>query len=174
MPPAVREYFLVAGAERRFNQVYDRLLPPHEWFIDNGHVVFMVENQVVVLWAVTATSTPQPDPSAFMGANGKEIVWHLEHERCSTFLKVMIHWHGAYAGAMQYSNTASVAPELVDRLDSDWRFVGEVNGMRAYNRDGQAVCLVEWEDSWRIFGGATTKTGMSEIAHDLGINWEVT
>src|SRR5205823_244383 len=67
---------------------------------------------------------------------------------------------------------AVVSPELVGTLDRDWPFVGEVNQMRAYGRPGQAICFLRWEDSWRIFAGASTQRRFVAIATELGLRWE--
>lgn len=183
LPTSLREYYLIAGAAHRFNDRYNRLLPPHEWTIDDGYLVFMSEHQEVVLWAVRPTAKATADPPAYLGANGEQIVWHVEHEKCSVFLDVMIHWHGATCGAMSFADTAKVDADLVKKLDREWRFVGEVNGMRAYNRPGQAVCFLPWSDDdwkrhvriphWRIFSGASTKELHREIGTSLNIQFEV-
>lgn len=181
LPQALREYYLVAGREQRFNRIHDRLLAPNEWSVDGGHLVFMEENQAVVLWGVPASTQPATDPPVSQGANGDPVEWYPEHENCSVFLAVMIHWHGAYGAAMQYADTATVDAELVGRLDEDWNFVGEVNEMRAYNRPGQAVCFLKWDDPiqrtkggslWRIFVGAKTKEVLEEAASSLDAKLE--
>lgn len=172
VPKALRDYYLVAGGERRFNHIFDRLLAPSEWFVDSGHLVFMEENQAVVFWGTVATADPAPDPPVFQGVNGDPIEWYQEHEKCSVFLLVTLHWHGAFGGAMRWADTAAVDPQLVRHLDRHWRFAGEVNAMRAYNRPGQAVCFLQWDDSWRVFGGTSTKDGLAEMAKDLGLEWD--
>lgn len=73
---------------------------------------------------------------------------------------------------MPWSGTATVAPTLVRRLNRKWSFVGEVNRMRAYSRQGQAVCLLEWDDGWRIFCGTAAKQDAARIADELGITWK--
>jgi hypothetical protein len=88
------------------------------------------------------------------------------------FLVVMLHWHGAFGGAMRCWGTAVVPPELVGTLDRDWPFVGEVNRTRAYGRPGQAICFLRWEDSWRIFAEASTRRHFVAIATELGLRWE--
>jgi hypothetical protein len=50
--------------------------------------------------------------------------------------------------------------------------VGEVNGLRAYNRPGMAICFLMWDDGWRIFCGSTSAAGMTPIASELGVAWE--
>jgi hypothetical protein len=171
-PTALRDYFLVAGRERRFNCVFNRLLRPEDWFVDSHKLVFMEENQAVVYWGTLAASRPPSDPPAFQGVNGDPIEWHAEHERCSVFLRVMLHWQAAYGGAMPWSGTASVAAGLLRRLNRQWSFVGEVNGMRAYSRSGQALCMLQWENGWRVSCGVTDKHDLEVIAGELNVEWE--
>ena len=172
LPQALREYYRVAGRERRFNRIFNRLYAPHEWFVDAGKLVFLEENQAVVLWATTVSPEPDDDPPAYQGVNGEPIEWYVEHEHLSVFLVVNLHWQGAFGGAMRCCGTAVVPPELVGTLDRDWPFVGEVNRMRAYGRPGQAICFLRWEDSWRIFAGASTQRHFVAIATELGVRWE--
>src|SRR5215469_14194881 len=91
LPQALREYYRVAGRERRFNGIFNRLYAPHEWFVDADKLVFLEENQAVVLWATTASPEPGDDPPAYQGVNGEPIEWHVEHQHLSVFLIVMLH-----------------------------------------------------------------------------------
>lgn len=172
LPKALRDYYLVAGRERRFNCVHNRLYAPHEWSVDGDKLVFMEENQAVVLWGTAASCEPSEDPPVFQGVNGDPIEWYEEHERCSVFLIVELHWQGAFGGAMRWSATAAAPADLVALLDRSWPFVGEVNQMRAYSRQGQAACFLQWDDSWRVFAGARTKRGLDGIAAELGVKWD--
>jgi hypothetical protein len=172
LPKAVRDYYLVAGKEQRFNQAFNHLYAPEEWVIDDQKLVFMEENQAVVLWGTEASFEPADDPRVYQGVNGEPIEWYIEHEQCSVVLVVMLHWQGAFGGAMEYSGTAGVSEELVKVLDRDWQFVGEVNKMRAYSRAGRAACFLKWEDGWRIFGGAVHGRDFNAIATELGLKWE--
>jgi hypothetical protein len=171
LPAALRDYYQVAGNERELNRAHNRLLPLDEWVVDSAHVIFMEENQAVVLWAATCPDASEEDPPVYQAANDETLEWTLEHEHCSVFLKVMLHWQATWGG-MPWVAVAAVPAALVTQLDQFWTFVGEVNGMRAYNRQGQAVCFLRWEDSWRVFAGTHTEADLNEIADDLGIEWE--
>ena len=48
LPGALRDYYLVAGRERRLNSSFNRLLAPADVFVEAGRVVFMEENQAAV------------------------------------------------------------------------------------------------------------------------------
>src|SRR5262245_18525524 len=88
VPDALRSYYLVAGAERNFNIVHNHLLPPADWSIDQGKLIFMEENQVVVVWGVKATGEPGANPPVYQGVNANDelIYWYKEQDRCSVFL----------------------------------------------------------------------------------------
>lgn len=171
-PQALRDYYLVAGRAEDFNCVFERLLPPHASFADAGHLVFMEENQRVVFWGTIANSR-NTDPPASQAANGAAIVWHEAHKHCSIFLSVMLHWQAAFGGAMPYGDTALVDAGLVNVLDQDWSFAGEVNDMRAYNQPGKAACFLKWQDDWRVFAGASTALHLDEMAADLVVRWDM-
>jgi hypothetical protein len=115
---------------------------------------------------------PIDDPPAYQATNDESLVWKHVNERCSVFLIVMLHWEAAFGGAMPNARTSIVDRSLVKILDRDWSFVGEVNGMRAYNKPGTAICFLKWDDGWRIFAGCTDKAGVNAIARELGVKWE--
>jgi hypothetical protein len=177
LPTALRDYYLVAGAEPRFNQFFNRLYAPREWFLDGGKLAFMEESQAVVFWGVNATRWNRRDPTVYQGVNGEPIKWYVEHPRCSVFLTVVLHWHGAYGGAMRCCQTAPLSQKAPDVLRRHWAFVGEVNQMRAYSKPGRAVCALywtapPWEGEWRVFAGATTQDGLNTIAEELDLKWD--
>jgi hypothetical protein len=73
IPPALRDFYLVAGRERRFNVAHNRILSPPEWEIDKQRLIFMDENQVVVRWAVSVRNPESADPPVSQGVNGEAI-----------------------------------------------------------------------------------------------------
>lgn len=171
LPQALKDYYLVAGRETRFNCAFERLLPPDEWFIDDGKLVFMEENQIVVLWGVPAATEDLNDPPVYIGGNNEKIDWGKEQNRCSVFLAVMLHYQ-AISGWIHFGAEARVSKALGKKLKSQWSFVGEVNGLSAYNRPGQFICHLKWEDGWRIFVGAVSPQLLELIAEELNIVWD--
>jgi hypothetical protein len=168
-PAAIRAYFLLSGRETVLNQAHNHLLLPSEWCLDAGHLIFLAENQNVVLWG-TDVSEHREDPPILQGVNGDQVEWHPENERASEFLIVMLHWQ-AVMGGLGRTWSAIVDREFSARL-SDWRYAGEVNAMRAYSRDGVALCWLEWEDTWRIFAASTDELRVEKLAEQLSITWD--
>ncbi len=180
LPAAMRDYYLVAGRERVLNHAFNRLCLPSEWELHLGKLIFMEENQTVVVWGVTATTRPTHDPPVFQAplVSGALDQWHVEHNRCSTFLKFMIHLQAAYGGGMPFTASAQASDGLSSKLRREWSFGGEVNGMRAHSREGRVVCITKWQDfgakrkSWRAFAGAASKENLATIAGELNLQWD--
>ena len=173
IPKALADFYRCAGRADDYTSVFNGLVSPRELSTEAGKLVFLVENQAVVLWGTDAGANPTDDPPSYQATNGEPLVWESVNERCSVFLLVMLHWEAAFAGAMPNASTAAVDGNLVELLDLNWSFVGEVNGLRAYNKPGSAICFLRWEDEWRIFAGSTSESGMNALASEFGVTWEL-
>ncbi len=184
LPISLKEYYLVAGREKRINQFHDRLLPPEKLFTDSGRLVFMEENQCVVYWGTTADQVVKTDAQVFHGLNCHDsgIEWHPEHDSCFTFLTVMAVWHASFGGAAANTAVGYVEEQITrETLDGQWQFVGEVNAMRAYTQSGRAVCFLKWEDAfqkklglpaWRIFVAGASEDDLEQIRRSLRAEWD--
>jgi hypothetical protein len=181
LPAALRDYYLVAGRERSLNHAFNHLRAPGGWEKHASKLIFLEEQQCVVVWGVTvAASSPADDPAVFQGpmVDDEPSGWYLEQRRCSAFLVFMLHLQAAYGGGMRFTGAAAAAKSLIKALDRNWYFAGEVNGMRAYSRPGQVVCIAPWPDllgggkSWRVFAGACAEEGLEAIANELGLAWD--
>jgi hypothetical protein len=131
----------------------------------------MQENQAVVLYGCSTTLEPEDDPPAFMGTNDEPVRWHKVNAKSSIFLLVMLHWQAAFGGAMPYGRSAKVKPALKRVLDRTWSFMGEVNRMRAYYKNGNALCFLKWEPDWVVFVGAQSDESLAVIAEELHLQW---
>jgi hypothetical protein len=184
VPTALRDYYLVAGRERRFNRAHSRLLSPDDWFIDRRRVAFMAENQGVAFWGVQATAEPADDPPVFQSVEGDtNYWWHRVHDQCSAFLLFLLVCNATFGGVMRYTGNAPVPKRFIVGLEPGWQLAGEMNKMGAYSRTGQAFCYmpesknlpdlpgIEALASARVFVGATTKRGLNEMAESLGVGF---
>jgi hypothetical protein len=184
LPGSLKEYYLIAGREKRINQFHNRLLPPEKLFLDSGRVAFMEENQWVVYWGIPAVQEMRPDAAVSQGVNcrDKGIEWHPEHDSCFTFLNVMAVWHSSFGGAAAHTAVGYVDESAARAtLDKHWQLVSEVNAMRAYKQSGRAVCFLEWQDfiqkhrklpAWRVFAVAASEDELSQLQASLQAQWE--
>ena len=170
-PEALREFYRLAGNARRMIDHYDHFLLPEDWSLEGGKLVFLTENQAVVLYAVDP-SVADPDPPVLMASNQEPYDWHQVCRSCSEFLRVMVHWEGAFGGAMPIVGFAVVEEGIRTALAERFRLAGEVNEMRAYGSPGLAICLVQWDDGWRIFVGAQDENRLAEV-DALGVELEM-
>ncbi|MDB6112835.1 MAG: hypothetical protein JWR69_4585 [Pedosphaera sp.] len=180
LPTALRDYYLVAGRESSLNHARNRFYALAKLETHSGKLVFMEENQWVVIWGITASSKPEDDPAVYQGpiVNGEPSGWYLEERKISVFLVFMLHLQAAYGGGMACTASGPARKNLVAALDKGWHFGGEVNGMRTYSKDKKAVCFLKWQDSpadegtWRVFAGACEKEGLEAIATELNLKWD--
>jgi hypothetical protein len=176
IPTALREYYLVAGRERRFSVCHNRLLAPKNWSIDKKKLIFMEENQAVVWWAVATGSLRSGDPSVFQGVNDEPITWVREHRKCSVFVAVMLHYQ-AVSGGFRYFGSASSPEKVHEILKKDWRYVGELNQLWAFNRQNQVVCVtpgggLPFQPAMMILAGGKTRSDLRAIEESLSVALE--
>jgi hypothetical protein len=177
IPAALRDYYLIAGNERRFNTSHNRLLPPSQWTVDKGRLIFMEENQRVVLWGVSIRNPDSRDPPVSQGINDEPISWHREHRSCSVFLAVMLHYQ-AVCGGLRHCASGDAPDESSYRFaEHGWTHYGEVNALSAYSRPNQVVCVMPPGDlpfmqKWRILAGGKTRPDLVAIGKELEVAFD--
>ena len=145
--------------------------------MDKQRLIFMEENQAVVLWGVSTRTPDSDDPPISQGNNDEPITWYPEHRKCSVFLAVMLHYQ-AVSGGFLFCGSAE-APDQSGYLfeERGWKCYGEVNSLLAYCRPNQVVCLqppgdLPFVQKWSILAGGKTKGDLQTIAADLGVTIE--
>jgi hypothetical protein len=177
IPAALRDYYLVAGRERRFNACHNRLLAPQKWNIDRQRLIFMEENQAVVWWGVSTRNPDSDDPPVSQGINDEPVTWFPEHRKCSVFLAVMLHYQ-AVSGGFRFCGCADAPEQSSYRFEENgWTYYGEVNSLKAYSRSHQVVCLMPpgnlpFMQKISVLAGAKTKANFQAIADDIGLTFK--
>jgi hypothetical protein len=176
IPSALREYYLVAGRERRFNTSHNRLLSPKDWSVERQKLVFMEENQRVLWWAVP-TQRPQAvgDPPVFQGLNDEPVRWYSERRRCSVFLAVMLHLQAVWGG-FNWLGSAEATENVHAILQQDWNYVGDMDQLWAFNRQNQVVCVTAGGNpigpAMTLHAGGKTKADLRSIEESLSVTFE--
>jgi hypothetical protein len=168
LPAALRDYYLGVGNLRSLNAAHNRLLAPNDWFLEGGKLVFMVENQGVVYWGMEAVELPDDDPPVFQGVNllPKAIEWHPEHEPCSEWLLIMLHWQ-AVCGGLEWIGMADVGQVVIEYFEHRWQLVGKQEGIIAFRREGQAACFIGEGDAQSLYVGANSEELFTQIRAEL-------
>src|SRR5262245_51306813 len=168
LPAVLRAYYRLAGRHDRFNRAHNRLRRPGEWSVDGGKLVFLEENQCVVVWGVGVSGSPEEDPPVYQGTiiRGQPTEWHLEHERCSEFLLVMLHLQAVCEG-YEFLGGSDITPEALARFLTGWTPAGRVNELLAFHREGGAACVIEGEGSSQLYVGGRTERDFEAIEAEL-------
>jgi hypothetical protein len=168
LPAVLRGYYLLAGRYDRFNRAHNRLLRPEKWFVDGGKLVFLEENQWVVFWCVEAGNSPEDDPPVYQGPNvrGRPTEWHLEHQRSSEFLLVMLHLQAVWGG-YEFIGGSDITPEALARFLTGWTPAGRVNELRAFHREGGAACVLDSAGSLQLYVGGQSERDFEVIEAEL-------
>lgn len=165
IPRSLLDYYAVAGNEKQFNNAFQQLLSPAEWERDGDKLIFMAENQGVVLWSIDVSDSENPDPPVFQSANKSSFHWHQEHSQCSVFLAVMLHYQ-AVSGGREFSASSALPQNLKDLLVAGWKCHGTVNNLTAYSRPGQILCA---EPTLGLLVAGKTEADLQMIQSDLGL-----
>ena len=91
IPLALADYYAVAG-RHPINSQHNTLLPIEklEWLDDK--LVFMEENQVVVLWGIDRAKIGSTNPVVWQAPNIEPFEWYEEPYLLGQFLMAMWHW----------------------------------------------------------------------------------
>jgi hypothetical protein len=174
IPAALRDYYAVAGNQRRFNRSLQRFLHPSKWSIDERHLVFLEENQSVCWWGVSLKSRGAKDPMVSQGINHEdEIEWHKEHDKCSVFISVLLHYQ-AVSGALGFCASGSAPDDVHKKLKQGWQYVGEANQLWAFSRQNQVVCIMAggappFMPAMVLMAGGKTARDLKAIGDSLGV-----
>jgi hypothetical protein len=168
LPSVLRAYYRLAGRFDRFNRAHNRLCRPGEWSVDGGKLVFLEENQCVVVWGVEASRSPEEDPPVYQGTiiRGRPTEWHLEHELCSEFLLVMLHLQAVFGGH-EFLGGSEITSAALEEFLTGWTPVGRIKELRALCREGGAACVLEDEGTSQLYVGARTERAFQAIEAEL-------
>lgn len=171
-PQALRDFYLLAGNARDFTAVYDQLLLPADWSLQEGKLVFVEENQDVVRYGVDCGPDAGDDPPVWITTTGQATEWHRVCDSCSEFIATMLAWQCSFGEALPHGASGLAGPGTEAALKAGWHFVGTVNEMRAYLQPGHAACVVEWSDGLRVFVGAVSDDALWALEDALGLSLE--
>jgi hypothetical protein len=91
LPPAIREFYGLAGAARETRE-HNVLFHPEDLVIEEDHLLFMEENQAVVHWGIPLSQKRRADPDVWQRVNGDEARWYPEEMTFATFILKNLAW----------------------------------------------------------------------------------
>jgi hypothetical protein len=171
LPEALRAYYLALG-RHSVNQACDRLLPPDEWYIDQGYLTFVEGHHNTFFWGFPLYDTSE-DPAICLGSLGHNTIhWDTENGRCAEFLVAMMHWQ-AVSGWLEFVGSAGIASADLEHIRTQWQCVGEVdNGVIAFAEGSDVACVGGNDENLELIAASRTEEGyeaMDERLKALGI-----
>lgn len=175
LPPALRAYYLACGAVEALNRSHNRLLPPQELQCEDGHLVFMDENQGVCCWGLRVDSLAEQDPQVWQGvsvAGTDALEWHGEDLPCSQWLRLMGWWQ-LVNGGFAYAAYTQATPELVQQVRALWPLLGRhPDGVMVFHgSDAQLLAMATGEDA-ALWAAGRTRADLQAIDAALDIAWD--
>lgn len=93
IPPPLRQYYCSIG-KHDFNSAHNRLIPPLELSVEDGHVEFLQENQWVCSWAYSEGASAD-NPIVYQGCDGQ---WYPEDLKLAEFLELIVYLQCVWGG----------------------------------------------------------------------------
>jgi len=170
LPALLREHYRLTGAHPGINGAQEFLVEPSALRRRGHKVVFLVENQGLLEWAVDLREAELADPPVYCLVEGGD--WTVFSEHLSEFLYGMLLWQCAH-GAME-NHGIGVAPRArLERLTEGWEslvFFGD--SIALLRKDMLLVYSArDTGEKCQVFVGARTWEGIEALAEEFRIDW---
>lgn len=133
LPPALREFHLAVGRMPQFMHGFQRFAAPDEWWLSDGKLVFLEENQGVCHWAADA------DGRVYQAGDPHGGPWEAEDVDLAEFLRVLLYYQmaqGGYAYCGMRADAQIATAEAADAL------VAQMGGRRVVEMAGLRIFVV--------------------------------
>jgi len=90
LPSSLRAYYRCAGEADVLNTFHNEILPAQDWYLNEGHLVFMEENQGVVSWGLKVGAVDDP---LVWQRNNTSGAWYSEEKSLLVFLEDLFGWY---------------------------------------------------------------------------------
>jgi hypothetical protein len=93
LPTALRQYYIGCGANDRFNRTHNSIRSLEYIAVEDGHLVFMDENQDVVSWGIRLQDIGAENPIVWQRNNTPPVKWYSEEKSWPELLTSMFEWY---------------------------------------------------------------------------------
>ena len=108
LPASLRMYYLACGRNRKLNKSHNSLRSPGTLAIEDGHLVFMDENQDVVSWGVRIEDLKSANPIIWQRNNTRPVQWYSEEKNLPELLDSMFSWYSEGGVWSRAEETAAI------------------------------------------------------------------
>lgn len=172
MPPAPLRRMLSIQAVVPDVVRQNQLVRPEELRIDDGKIVFLVENQAVCLWA---TEPDGEDPRVWYRNNEEGEPWLEEPERLSGFLiravlfeAIMQARFGASVAALPADEVQPILSRVASLGGGRWNW----GGARFFAREGALVMTMDNDGASDVWLAARSPLALSRFEDLVTEQWD--
>jgi hypothetical protein len=168
LPTPLRSFYLRVGKNRSLTKAHHRFLTSPT--LRNDTLVFMEENQRVVVWGIRREDLSKDDPPVQQG-NDAEDVWHPDADFLSAFLLGISCWQAAIG--LPWTAQGSVSGELVTQLRTKLTYADakvddrQTDLLGYYAKD--VVCCVS-RSAQRLLAGAKAEVDLERFEKTFALN----
>lgn len=155
IPVALRHWYTSSGRRTDVWSEQDELLAPNQLRVTGDHLVFLVENQVIVQWGIPLNQLSNDDPPVHVCSVGTSFNWTIEAESVSMFALQRFVYCLKFSSSLRWFAVAHVN-RSVSSMIAD-----------AYP---ELMRLKTWPVPMRYFGDRDTMIEIESISHD-GLGW---
>lgn len=179
LPRRLRECYLFSGSRSDIHRSLDALLPLNELACVSDGLVFYVENQAVVVWAIRLHDAYLDDPPVYVAENATPFIWQPVFEHLTSFLHFMLLWQAMGGGTSNSANGLINSEAVVHTIAANWTYLDVPIGqnwskMQFYHKPGQILCVLGEEVPITLYVATKTSTDLMAITRELDVDWLVT
>jgi len=184
IPGVLRRFYESYGSQAR-SFLVNELQQPDDWYDDDGHRVFYVEEQGVFVWGISHDQLDADDPPVFLRENAPGSPWVEESAATSVFLLQLVVAsaafmapHGAAAAWLPQDDADLVLAPLTSLDLPPWRWPTYPARLHAseeavaFMTPNQGPAEVATEAGVSMWVGSLSAAGVSFIEPHLSDAWE--
>lgn len=171
LPTALREIYLHAGKVPMLMDAFQHFYTPKDLKLESGCLVFMEENQGVILWGIKEHDLDNEDPEVFQVNPDDLTETYSEEKPLSEFLRIILYYQAAQGGypyggwLYDYKTTLPVIKKRWDNVVSD-------NGLNIWWQPGKIIFQLEGDEFNFLTASAQSKELLHEIVKEYGFEPE--
>jgi hypothetical protein len=174
IPKALRSFYALVGNRKDITESYNRLLAVDKISVKDDILVFLEENQAVVIWGIRVNDLSLDDPAVFVAENNPKRIWKSTGDKLFIFLGSMLYWQ-AVNGGLSYIGVASRIGRNIKPQLKQWTKIkigSYFHDMEMFALSGKVVCVVEENDSFDLYAGGRSRDDFVAVDQLIGIKWD--
>jgi hypothetical protein len=169
LPFMLREFYRNLGRNELFLNGFQHVYHPHELEIKDKILIFMAENQGVVLWGIKLDDLNNADPLVYQVNPDDTTEIYSEEKNLSDFWQIILYYQAAQGG-YPYSGQLRKYQNVLSDIENHWEKVIEDEGLHVWWDDGKIVFRLDMNDDFYDFliASARTEDKMKELVDTYG------